>query len=146
MPNHCNNEVTLQCRTEEVALRIKAHLAGKESLFDFNSLVPEPEELLESSDDSEVKASRVAQYGHDGWYGWRLANWGTKWNSYDCTLDDSMIRKGELAYSFLTAWGPPEGICKTLLEYITANELNVEVRWFYHESMMGLRGQLEEEV
>ena len=101
MPNNCSNEVTLKCRSEEVARAIKTHLAGKESLFDFNSLIQEPQELLESTDDPEIKATRVALHGHDDWYGWRKANWGTKWNSYDCTLDDSGIRDGELLYYFL---------------------------------------------
>jgi hypothetical protein len=59
MPNHCTNQVTLKCRTQEVAIRVKAHLAGKESLFDFNTLMPEPQDLLESTDDPELKASRV---------------------------------------------------------------------------------------
>jgi hypothetical protein len=146
MPNHCNNEVTLHCRTEEIALRIKAHLAGKESLFDFTSLLPTPEELLESTDDPEVNARRIAQYGHDGWYDWRVSNWGTKWNSYDCTLDDSNIRNGRLNYYFLTAWCPPEGICRKLKEYITAHALDIDVSWFYYEPMNGIRGHLEQEV
>ena len=146
MPNHCNNEVTLQCRTEEVARVIKDHLAGKESLFDFNSLMPEPLELLESTDDPAIQASRIARYGHEDWSGWRSANWGTRWNSYECTLDDSGIRDGELQYSFLSAWGPPDGICGKLKEYITASTRDIELSWFYYEPMNGIRGQLEEEV
>ena len=146
MPNHCNNEVTLKCRTEEVALRIKAHLAGKDSLFDFTSLIPDPQELLESTDDPEIQASRIAQYGHQDWYGWRSANWGTKWNSYECTLDDSGIRDGELIYRFLTAWGPPEGIYGKLKAYITASARDIEINWHYDDLSNGIRGQLEEEV
>ncbi|MDF7826964.1 hypothetical protein P4B35_23270 [Pontiellaceae bacterium B12227] len=146
MPNHCMNDVTLKCHSEEVAVKMKELLAGKESLFDFNSLVPEPQELLES----RLKIISVEElrklFGHDNWYDWRYSNWGTKWNSYYCELDDSQIRQGILVYRFSTAWAPPEGICKALLEHIREHELKVEVDWFYHEAGNGIRGQLEEEV
>ena len=40
------------------------------------------------------------QYGATTWYEWRIANWGTKWNAYDCYTDDPCSGKLE----FNTAW------------------------------------------
>lgn len=144
MPNHCFNQVTLTCRTEEVAVQMKEQLAGKESVFDFNSLIPEPKELQKSRMKIVSAEELRKQFGHDNWYDWRKANWGTKWNSYQCSLDDSMIRRGELVYCFLTAWCPPEAVCEKLLEYIKTNNLGVEVSWYVNEPTEGVSGFLED--
>ena len=146
MPNHCTNQVILTCPSEEAARAIKEHLAGEESLFDFNSLVPEPIALQESTKDEATLKELRKKHGHDNWYDWRYANWGTKWNSYYGELDESQIQQGMLDYRFDTAWGPPNGICRKLLDYIAEHNLSINVDWFYEEPMMGLRGQLEKEV
>ena len=146
MPNHCTNQVILTCPSEEAARAMKKHLAGKESRFDFNSLVPEPMALLESEKDEATLKELRKKHGHDNWYDWRYAHWGTKWNSYYCELDESQIQQGMLDYRFDTAWGPPNIICRKLLDYIAEHHLSINVDWFYDEPMMDLRGQLEEEV
>lgn len=49
----------------------------------------------------------------DEWYEWRIANWGTKWDTADCVLEIMrMVGDNEpglcrVCYSFDTAWGPP---------------------------------------
>ena len=113
-------------------------------MFDFNSLVPEPEELSKSRLKIVSIEELRKQFGHNNWYDWRRANWGTKWNSYQCSLDDSMIREGVLVYCFMTAWSPPEGIYEKLLEYIAANNLEVEVSWYINEPTEGVSGYLED--
>jgi hypothetical protein len=138
------NQVTLTCGSESTAITMKELLSGKGSVFDFNSLIPEPEELLES----RLKIASVDelrnQFGHDNWYDWRRANWGTKWNSYECSLDDSGIRDGCLIYCFFTAWSPPEAVYEKLLQYIKTNNLDVEVSWYINEPAEGLSGYLED--
>ena len=109
------NQVTLKCSSKEEALVLKKQLAGKEGAFDFNTLVPEPPELLVSTKKAETLKELRNTYGHDNWYDWRIANWGTKWNSYDCELDESQVDLGILDYRFDTAWAPPEAIYRTLL-------------------------------
>ena len=145
MPNHCTNQVVLACPSEGVARATRKHLEGREGVFDFNTLVPEPPELLESTKDKVTLEELRAKHGHDNWYDWRIANWGTKWNAYGCELDDSQIKQGMLDYRFDTAWAPPHGVCGKLLDYIAGNNLGIQVDWFYYEPMLGLRGQLEEE-
>ena len=38
------------------------------------------------------------KHGHASWYGWNIANWGTKWNCYECEKIDDNI------FTFETAW------------------------------------------
>lgn len=45
-------------------------------------------------------ASNKLKYGYLTWYDWSIANWGTKWNAWDCEwVDDELI--------FYTAWSAP---------------------------------------
>lgn len=51
---------------------------------------------------------RVRKYGYVDWYDWRIANWGTKWNSYECRpVGDDMVY-------FCTAWNAPEPVIREL--------------------------------
>lgn len=45
-------------------------------------------------------ADNLKNHGFESWYDWSIANWGTKWNSYDA-------RPLENGMSFDTAWSPP---------------------------------------
>ena len=145
MPNHCMNQVTLNCSSKEEALVLKKQLAGKEGAFDFNTLAPEPPELLKSRL-KIVSAEELRKlFGHDNWYDWRIENWGTKWNSYECELDNSQVDLGVLDYRFDTAWGPPEPIYRALQTYIADHSLKIDVSWFYNEPGMELAGYLEGE-
>ena len=47
MPNHCYNQITIQSTKEDIE-KIVEHLRGKDSMFDFNSLVPMPEEIQDT--------------------------------------------------------------------------------------------------
>jgi hypothetical protein len=44
--------------------------------------------------------SNLGKFGFTTWYKWSIANWGTKWNSYDSVVDGNTI-------VFYTAWSPP---------------------------------------
>jgi len=53
-------------------------------------------------------AEQRVRYGVVGWYDWRIANWGTKWDAYDISKgDDGTIM-------FCTAWDAPEPVIKAL--------------------------------
>jgi len=57
----------------------------------------------------ELNCKRLTElYGFDNWYEWKLANWGTKWNTYDGDCDD--IGNGTAVLNFQTAWSLPEPI------------------------------------
>ena len=150
MPNWCHNRVEIFGDEEELA-KIKAHIETKESLFDFNKIVPMPSALkyTERSDDGDYelvmgkyvlkdKVARkrlIVEHGADNWYDWSINCWGTKWNSADVTVED----EGDvLRYYFDTAWSPPEPIIHKLRELYP----DVGITAFYDEPGMEFAGYI----
>ena len=137
MPNH----VTTRCTVTGPAADVAAFRArmlipsidenGPFTVFDFNKIIPQPENLSDIEDYSErgvclftlrvVAAAYLAKHpeyetpgrrwlraildtGVSGWYTWRCVNWGTKSNSYSLRL----LNDNPLVFSFATAWSFPE--------------------------------------
>ncbi|MER9937434.1 hypothetical protein [Mesorhizobium sp. M0088] len=48
----------------------------------------------------------IGETGHKSWYDWSIANWGTKWNSYDFEL----VSEDPFQFLFQTAWSFPEPV------------------------------------
>ena len=124
MPNHCYNKVTISVGDADGQnLKVLVDsLKSEENQtdFDFDAILPMPPEL-EDVDWSEaeemndiIRARYKKEHGSDNWYDWRVNNWGTKWNSYNCEIveheDDYVV------YTFDTAWGPPTGVIEALRE------------------------------
>jgi len=85
MPNWCNNDITF---TGDDLPKFKEWLSqGK---FSFERIKPTPQDLLQG----------------EGWYNWRVNNWGTKWDIDPATYGES-IKDTEIGMSFDTAWSPP---------------------------------------
>lgn len=105
MPNWVRNVVTIQNKQA-----IKDCVVDDEGmpLFDFQRIIPMPEELNEDSDRYIEKLSMAERllfqdkYGDvDNWYDWRVKNWGTKWNANETVvLSDNKVM-------FDTAWSTP---------------------------------------
>tara|TARA_R100000908_G_scaffold65329_1_gene54387 strand:- start:2213 stop:2656 length:444 start_codon:yes stop_codon:yes gene_type:complete len=147
MPNWCYNRVEIFGDDEKLA-KIKKQVETKESLFDFDTIIPTPNfdmipndkgELPEVRDDDLGKTFNIKQFPDgsqdDRWYDWHIDNWGTKWNSCDCEVED----EGDvLRYTFNTAWGPPEPIICKLRELYP----DVSISAFYDEPGMEFAGYL----
>jgi hypothetical protein len=79
--------------------------------FDFNKLIPQPDEIRRSADataafvDALLSGKGVVGDAPDeAWYEWCCDNWGTKWNACDTTI----TRKGDaIELRFDTAWASP---------------------------------------
>lgn len=54
----------------------------------------------------------LRRYGFPDWYGWRVANWGTKWNAGDAVVVTD--GGGQALFNFETAWSTPLPIIKKL--------------------------------
>jgi len=129
MPNWCNNSVTLRFPTKKEAQDFEQHLnkvLNEEQLEDengntlslFGYFVPEPKYTEEQ-----------------GWYWWRVNNWGTKWDAnlyqHDWVDDTSLV------LGFDTAWSPPIPV------YEAMDEQGVNVVASYYESGMCFVGRWE---
>ena len=133
MPNHCTHRLVVDGPPADIADLVM--LMQGESCFDFNKLIPCPEELknTKSPADPGPETDRLkAKHGHADWYSWNIANWGTKWNAY--SIEDKPLRRGqgspleelaeahsesttrEIEYSFDTAWSPPMPILNALVQ------------------------------
>lgn len=105
MANNCFNRVVIDC-SETAADAIRESLRGwdqqleLEFKFDFDKLVPMPENIKNNPDYSIVKK-------------WCGENWGSKWNGMDST---SEYKKGILEYRFTTAWSEPVPVIRKLSE------------------------------
>lgn len=137
MPNWCENDLHIYGSDNDLT-RLKTLMQSEDSVFDFNRLIPRPEEfegvhtgscvidgqhyklwrVVGEGDEvknapitEEERAAWLSKYGSDNWYDWCCANWGTKWNSSDVSLDEGIE---SLDYRFNTAWSPPEPVIKKL--------------------------------
>lgn len=54
----------------------------------------------------------LAETGYPCWYEWSIANWGTKWNSYDGV--EVLVGPGRYVFRFETAWAFPVPIFDAL--------------------------------
>jgi len=116
MPNWCNNSLSIEVKTPEQLVKvIQAITNNSEQPFDFNRIVPIPEELANTSSPNKVNADEMEQkYGYKDWYDWRVVHWGTKWNASDVELDFDSPR--QLKVRFNTAWSPPMPIIEKIAE------------------------------
>lgn len=138
MPNHVANILTINESEDKVQKFLEA-VKSENSLFDFNKIIPKPEELdIMSSSDGErgmrfllgekselntfdekrrEEAIRLGAkylvnrslYGAKDWYDWSKWHWGTKWNAYDVEVEGNQVR-------FNTAWNAPGPIYQKLAE------------------------------
>lgn len=57
----------------------------------------------------------LSHYQATTWYDWRIENWGTKWDAYDQTSEETDNgNTGTGNYTFNTAWAPPIPVIRRL--------------------------------
>jgi hypothetical protein len=100
MPNWCSNSLKLTATNDsnrKLLDELEKQFDSGDKAVIFDMIKPTPLELLDGQ----------------GWYDWRIKNWGTKW---DATIL-SAYREGDTAtLYFETAWAPPTEIYKVLEE------------------------------
>ena len=117
MPNWCNNEVTL--RHKDPAMIERAVKAYQEGKF-LNEFIPMPQELLEGTG--------------DGWHGWAVSNWGTKWDVGGRNEFIEQPDANTIELRFDSAWSPP------IEAYNQLVEMGFEIEAFYNEFGMAFAG------
>ena len=134
MPNWTRNEVTLTGPNAKQIMNQIVHYSSKykETLFDFNRILPMPEELKEVLSPNEENSKKEKQrlkdkYGADNWYDWCCDNWGTKWNSCETFYEPEENEEHKATVFFNTAWSPPIPVLAELSKQHP--EIKVHVRW-----------------
>lgn len=87
-----------------------------------NHLPEIPQYLLNGISSPETKEDAIIlgytmiqnkkKYGYQDWYGWRNANWGTKWDAMERSIEQTS--ENEISICFQTAWSAPKPIYETL--------------------------------
>lgn len=133
MPNWCFNRLEVFGPADAVVDFTQA-VASEESLFDFEHILPTPPELIARAE-SEPTPERGL---FPDWLGWRLANWGTKWNASDPRRERGVAPVGRRreCYEFSTAWNPP----MPLLEHLVARHRDLGFALFYSDEQLNFIG------
>jgi hypothetical protein len=158
MPNWCSNRVRITHPSRSV-LEAVVVAAGPGGVGLGEFLRPTPPELLKRSVEFHVlrertpeEADLISRFGHADWYGWRLANWGTKWDVKEVSyLDETnhyhaldaspaqIVRdlpNGGAVIEFAgeTAWSPPVAL------YQYAETQGYKIEAVYIEEANGICG------
>ena len=143
MPNWCENDLVIQGKEEELQ-KFKQYVSSERSQFDFNKMIPYPEEyavadeaarIWEENRGNKNWADRPKDGFNMGGYQWCVDNWGTKWWIPDV---DIIYASNKISYFFSTAWAPPEPIIKHLIEKFPKLKISLK----YYEAGGGFRGVL----
>lgn len=81
----------------------------------------------EAMEDGRKAIKNLEDYGYQDWYGWRTANWGTKWNACD------IEKITPTSIKFDTAWSSPFPVMLKLSEMFPTLTLQV----FYADEDIG---------
>ncbi|WP_052350580.1 hypothetical protein [Paenibacillus gorillae] len=98
MPNHITNVITIQAPEGRSVKDVIDFVSSEDQSFDFNKLIPMPQEEIDSIGTPGISPL---------WYRWSNHNWGTKWNAYEISINENVIK-------FDTAWASPIPIFKAL--------------------------------
>ena len=144
MPNHCFNRITISVGdsdSQNLAVLVDSLKSDEEdTCFDLNAIVPKPPELEnigwnEAKELNEIVSAKYRRdYGADNDRDWCILQWGTKWNTYDCALEEK--DDDYVVFAFLTAWSPPTGAIEALREQCP----DFEITAFFDEPGMQVGG------
>ena len=113
----------------------KARIDDMENIFSndypFNMIIPIPDHIFRGN----LGQDEREKYGKDNWYDWCIANWNTKWDAYNVSVQ--RLSDTSLYVTMETAWNPPIPIFKKLVE------LGFEVSAYYLDEGWNYIGQFE---
>lgn len=143
MPNWCENDLVMYGPAEVVEAIYNKSLIEGNGFDMLEAFLPTPEELLGNS----AETDGVLTTSDNGWYNWRLDNWGTKWQMKGkaipvervYTLDEEDGNRTSMLMiqmNFDTAWSPPEPGIESIAKMFP------DVHFFitYKEEGMGYQG------
>lgn len=126
MPNHVTSICTVTGPSETVATFIEKHVVTDTlhpamnpkqlPVFDVRTVITRPAILDQTSSPARPGCPFAKQAkeetGFDNWYDWSLANWGTKWGTYD--FKERERADGKYVFEFQSAWSFPDPVFQKL--------------------------------
>jgi|GEM_PF-1859359 len=130
MPNHVTSVCTVTGPAADIAAfyekhvapgypeRVKSRKPDSGPAFTCDSVIPRPA-ILEGTNangriDTDQKRQALKETGYADWYDWSVANWGTKWGTYD--FEERERSDGRYVFKFESAWSFPTPVFKKLAE------------------------------
>ena len=105
MPNHVSHKmVFLNEACAPLIMQMKMGVRPNHEWFDFHHIIPEPEHVGE------------------GWYEWRIANWGTKWGAYSI---QEVAGEKHFTVRFDTAWSTAEPVWEAIAEQYPEADIEI---------------------
>jgi len=145
MPNWCNNTITFRGAVESLS-ELKDVIEAGEGLL--QAIKPMPEALQGTASptpqpgQANYKGPQPKVDGHDNWYDWAAANWGTKWDpEVHLEFIDNEDGTAEITGWFDTAWSPPIEALSSLAD----DWDSCYIELYYHESGMCFVGYWDSE-
>lgn len=128
MPNWCANRLTVTGPAERIEA-VRAAIAGEDSPLSFAAIVPQPAGLSSINDlavSGEQLMAELFSPAPVSVQGWRILNWGTKWEPSGVGIDDDPDPE-RLVLRFDTAWSPAVPIAWRLIQ--DWPDLSFELLW-----------------
>ena len=159
MANHTETIIRVKGKLSDITTLLQKHVSFNETKdrcqLDFNTIIPQPETpeecptryLITSETDARQHSlawDPTNPRNWFNWYDWQREQWGTKWNSYDCSIPDpddiaddlevdpNLITDIEMVV--YTAWAPAIPVYTKLQEMYPELEITVyylDEGWFY---------------
>jgi len=145
MPNWTSNTIRAEGTIDDLRSFLES-VKWQDQIFDFNRIIPMPELLKHTgSGNQTIDGEKVTSWyvinrneplpsgdnirrftadeeailkeiGHNDWYSWSNANWGTKWNVCQAESSDENISEGYVEISFETAWAEPMPVFQKMFQ------------------------------
>ena len=149
MPNWCNNTINISHKEPAMVQRVAD--AWNSGAF-LDSMIPMPYEFKKTLSEVDDYKNRTNQeywrkfqeaqeklllkyFGYKGWYDWRIANWGVKWDvGREGEYNEAVVLDNEVEICFETAWCPP------IQAYEKLRKMGYKIEASYYEPGMEFCG------
>lgn len=112
MPNYCSNRIEVTGNPDEILHLLDFIKSSEDVAFDFNKVIPYPEEFARM--DAEKESSGFTAGGYE----WRVQYWGTKWNAVDPFIEHNSSSNdkipNDVTIYYQSAWYPALPVTKAL--------------------------------
>jgi len=119
MPNHVTNRIKFLGNQEGID-KVLQLIKGDDKCISFDKIIPMPDNIYRG----DLGKREMELYGSANWYDWRISHWGTKWDAYNSSFNES-----DNTLWFDTAWSCPIPVLNKLAEICCQNGIEFEGEW-----------------